>query len=405
MAVAVFATPAVFLAAGEAFAAEKDQVPSVVKEVREGAEWGKQADASSGENVDYRAIGTVHGNVGEYSTYSYTFVDTLPDGLVADLSSVKVFLDDKNLPSSDVTVSLDGKAMKVAIADLKPHGVSAASKVRLEYSCTIDPRVAKSGVGGTMTNVVYIVTSDGTGKEFKTNEDDAEVLTWELQLAKCSSVDGKRLADAGFSLRRMSDKMIFTTAGTWVSSWDAETCVFKTDGDGMLRFKYLDSGDYEIIEALTPSGYKVLERIIPVRISWGFDKMSLELEAEHDHALVSDVNAQSGHLLFSVVNEPDDGPTPVEPDDEPESSSQKPPKPAPEPEPSSTPEPGSSPKQTPKNIPNPWPTPDETPKAPTIGSSAKTSDEVPVLALGGFVCFVALVAIASGIKAFKERKR
>lgn len=70
--------------------APKKSVPNVTKAVKDDAQNGtfgdflnpnKAADSAMDDWVDYKLIGTVASNINTYSTYTYTFTDTLPKSM------------------------------------------------------------------------------------------------------------------------------------------------------------------------------------------------------------------------------------------------------------------------------------------------------------------------------------
>ena len=69
--------------------AEKTSIPTVNKEVFEGAEWGNVSDSYIGEEVEYKLTGSVASNIDTFTKYEYTFQDHLSAGLKANKDTVR----------------------------------------------------------------------------------------------------------------------------------------------------------------------------------------------------------------------------------------------------------------------------------------------------------------------------
>lgn len=81
---------------GETDITEKSVPPTVTKEINENRDgedhWGKDADESTGNAMQYRLTGTINSNIRAYNSYEYAFVDEMDDALEVDTSTVKATL-------------------------------------------------------------------------------------------------------------------------------------------------------------------------------------------------------------------------------------------------------------------------------------------------------------------------
>lgn len=129
---------------GETDITEKSVPPTVTKEINESRDgedhWGKDADESSGNAMQYRLTGTINSNIKAYTSYEYAFVDEMDDALKVDTSTVRATLvpdagdkdagqDEKASDSkeSDDKADDNGNVLKSLIAAILGPGDDASS--------------------------------------------------------------------------------------------------------------------------------------------------------------------------------------------------------------------------------------------------------------------------------------
>lgn len=148
--------------AGSVTIEPKVSVPSVDKEIVEGANDVKTNEASIGDVVDYKITGTLPSQLDSYTNYYYVFTDTLSKGLTFKDGSVKVVIRNG---STDVDVTkyfyakagayseTNGTTITVGIQDVKALNkldgvtVDANSKVVVTYSATLNEHAVIAGNG------------------------------------------------------------------------------------------------------------------------------------------------------------------------------------------------------------------------------------------------------------------
>lgn len=221
--------------------APKKSVPNVTKAVKDDAQNGtfgdflnpnKAADSAMDDWVDYKLIGTVASNINTYSTYTYTFTDTLPKSMTPK------FKDGGTTP--DVTVKIGGTEVENGynatyddgtltvnfpnLRDCKGEGntaisLSGSSEVTVEYQAKLDSHKIfdkgkikeefKDLLGKAQINKVKLTYSNNPHDENATGttvEHPAYDYTYGIDITKVGSDDeDKVLAGVEFTLQEQGD--------------------------------------------------------------------------------------------------------------------------------------------------------------------------------------------------------
>lgn len=277
-------------------AAPKGEKPSVEKKVQEnvkdtnttgdyGTRYNDTADYSIGDAVPFKLIGTVP-DMGKYTTYKYTFHDTLSNSFDApSKGNVKVYVSgSKNGEGQkEVTkafnVTVSGQEITVSTDNLKTiEGVEKGKYVIVEYSAVLNEKASIGQNTPGNVNKVYLAYSnnpnqsgEGAPEEGKTPEDKVIVFTYELDVNKIDGADKGKLAGVTFNLYKIVDgvKKYATVKNNkltgWVDSENSDTTLI-TGADGLIKVAGLDDGTYYIHEIKPLSGYNSIEDVT-VRIS------------------------------------------------------------------------------------------------------------------------------------------
>ncbi|SBV91633.1 conserved exported hypothetical protein [uncultured Eubacteriales bacterium] len=266
-------------------ATPKASTPTVEKKVKEndqytadggyGVGYNDAADYNIGDSVPFKLIGTLPSTYADYSSYSYTFHDTLSSGLTYNYDA-KVFVDGTEITSS-ATVTGGDHALTVKFDNLKAIPgvtITSASKITVEYTATLN-KGAEIGLDGN-TNEVYLEYSNnpnpgGEGNTGETPKDKVIVFTYELDVTK---VDGaeitKLLGGAEFQLTNAAGK--YAQVGTdgvltgWTTDAAAATTLISAADTGLFKVIGLDDGIYTLTETKAPAGYNKLENPVEVMI-------------------------------------------------------------------------------------------------------------------------------------------
>lgn len=280
--------------AGKVIFQPKTDYPTVEKKVQEnsktnettgdyGGKYNDVADYSIGDAVPFKLIGSVP-DMSQYSTYKYTFHDTLAKSLTVPAeTNVKVYISsdkagsDKKDITSNFTVTVSGQEITVHTDDLKTiDDISADKYILVEYSAVLSSNAAinKENVTGTdkgNINQVYLTYSNNprNGSEAgKTPVDTVIVFTYKIEATKVDGGTNKGLKGVTFRIYKMSDdkKLYAQVAEGKLSGWVTtanNNCVLTSGEDGTFSLAGLDDGTY-FIEEITPlPGYN---SIAPVKI-------------------------------------------------------------------------------------------------------------------------------------------
>lgn len=264
---------------GDASVEIKSDVPTVVKKVKDAndstgttSDWQDSADYDIGDDVPYQITGSMPNNIADYTTYKYTFTDTMSKGLTYTANTAKIMIGITDVTSSfteNVTNTKDGSTTVTwTCKNLKGiNGVTldANTKVVVTYSAKLNEKAVIGSAGN--PNEVDLTYSNNPNKGGKdetgrTPKDKNIVFTYKTIVNKVDP-EQKPLKGAAFTLQ----KKIKKTDGT-TEYQDVKTI---TAGDTTtFEFTGLDDGDYKLTETTTPAGYNT---ITPVEYT---------ISAEHD---------------------------------------------------------------------------------------------------------------------------
>ena len=274
---------------------EKTSIPTVEKEVLEGANWGKVSDSYIGEEVEYKLTGHVASNIATFNKYEYVFQDTLSKGLevVKDSSGTPedlrvCIVDSKTNAEKEVVLdathgyqvtvtpgtTAGTELLKVSFDNLKAVqdangnqiSVNADSTVVVTYKAKLNSQVEYKADGA--TNEVKLVYSNdpmstGTGTS---ESDEVTDYVFGLDVTKTDSdnTDKKLVASFKVKMTKEGDTEI-PNGGKWLTQEgglvdDAgHAGVFTTNTDGKVFIPGLVEGTYEITESETPAGYNTID--------------------------------------------------------------------------------------------------------------------------------------------------
>ena len=237
--------------------------------------WIDSADYDIGDEVPFQLTGTVASDYDNYTVYKFIFRDKQSAGLTFNEDSVKVYVGDSEEPidSAYYTVTVtntENETFNVSFADLKKiPGVQAGSKIRVEYTSTLNANAVLGAAGN--PNTMHLEYSNNPndaqgGETGKTPDDTVIVFTYKLVVNKKDG-DGNILAGADFKLEKKNPD------GTWsevtrkiTELEDAEgnvTSVEDNTKKTATRFTFtgLDDGEYRLTETATPAGYNTIAPI------------------------------------------------------------------------------------------------------------------------------------------------
>lgn len=278
--------------AGKVSFQPKTDYPTVEKKVQEnsktngttgdyGGKYNDVADYSIGDAVPFKLIGSIP-DMSQYSTYKYTFHDTLAESLTAPAGTdVKVYMSsnkagsDKQDITSNFTVTVSGQEITVHANNLKTiTDISANKYILVEYSAVLNSKAAINKENVTDTNngninKVYLTYSNNPRNESeagRTPEDTVIVFTYKIEATKVDGETKKGLEGVTFRIYKMigDDKLYAQVAEGKLNGWvntANKNCVLTSGEDGKFSLAGLDDGTY-FIEEITPlPGYNSIDPV------------------------------------------------------------------------------------------------------------------------------------------------
>ncbi|MEE6147075.1 isopeptide-forming domain-containing fimbrial protein [Olsenella sp. YH-ols2223] len=313
-------------------ATTKTSVPTVEKSVLEDSSnsWQKQADATVGDELDWRLAATVPVNLSPdsaYKTYSITFHDELSSGLEQP-SDVHVYIAPagaspwaKGTKPGDGWVELDekeyvtrpagenGSTFDVDVADLiasaSSHGVYAdlGLEACVVYDAPLVQDAERGAAHGNPNTVTLRYPSTPYSEtQAKTQEDEAIAYTWDLNLFKRDATSEATLA--GAVLRVTDDRGYHLTQdGTWTT----DDATVTTDENGAIAVRGVDSGTFKVEEVQAPEGYASFSGAPSITLTVGLDPQILRSTSDERLSAELPLRADSfdkdsGEADVSVLN-------------------------------------------------------------------------------------------------------
>lgn len=315
--------------------AEKTSIPTVNKEVFEGAKWGNVSDSYIGEEVEYKLTGSVASNIDTFTKYEYTFQDHLSAGLKANKDTVKVTIDDTTIqPSDGYTVNLTDTTdasgsptgahdLTISFSDLKAAAkvvgvtLKGNSKVVVTYKAELTEKAEYTADGN--TNEVKLVysndpMSNGTGtSELKKVAD----YVFGFDVTKIDPDNSSAKLDAGFTV-----KMIKEGSDKSVEKWLKQDGSFSNDVNDAYTFETTEAGNkvsipglvagtYLISESKTPAGYNTIADFeITVAPEYNTDGTLKKLNVTSNSSMASpktDKNVTTTKIPVTIQNKKGSG--------------------------------------------------------------------------------------------------
>lgn len=219
--------------------------------------WQDVADHDIGDAIPFKLEGTVPADYdAEYTSYYFAFHDEEEAGLTFNSNSVKVYVDDTEIKTGfEVkTSTTDGCSFEVVFSDLKAiKAVRAGSKIRVEYTSTLNPNAVIGGDGNlNKAQLEYSNNPRDTNSKDKTVWDNVVVFTYQVVVNKYANSVGEnnKLKGAEFTLTK---KLNGDTTKV--------IAAVKSEDGVRFTFKGLDDGEYTLTETVTPEGYNTIDPI------------------------------------------------------------------------------------------------------------------------------------------------
>lgn len=219
-------------------------------------DWQDVADHDIGDKIPFKLEGTVPDDYVEYDSYYFAFHDEEEAGLTFNPKSVKVYVNDTEITTGFElkTTPTDDCSFEVVFNNLKDiKAVQAGSKIRVEYTATLNDKAVIGGNGNlNKAQLEYSNKPSVTDSRGKTVWDNVVVFTYQVVVNKYANSVGEnnKLKGAEFTLtKKLKD-------GT-----TKDIAVVKSEEGKQFIFKGLDDGVYTLTETVTPEGYNTIDPI------------------------------------------------------------------------------------------------------------------------------------------------
>ena len=265
-------------------AADKNEVPTLRKEVLEGTSWVTENDANIGDTLEYRSIITVQAGAENYRVLDImgrgldfqgvSKVTITPLGTTAEqqISSKNYTVDSSQKPGETKTFSLSFD--NGYLSTLNPGDV-----LTVYYTAKVN---AEAGIGNSHLDYNQNSALLQYGNGDYTVSFTTTTRVWDFKIQKYAIENGaeQALAGASFQLRRNTKDGALVSVIQSKNSTDYVVCEnnstspehgavteMTTGRDGMLHIIGLDSGTYYLEETHAPTGYNPLDHAVEIQIN------------------------------------------------------------------------------------------------------------------------------------------
>lgn len=250
---------------------EKNEKPTIEKEVKNGDAWGTTNDATIGDTVEFKI--TIHVEAG---AQKYKVTDTMEKGLSFNSGSIKI--DDAALDNNNATLTLKQKegdpTFTLTFADSYVAG-KVGETIVVTYTATLNENAVVAGNKNSAT--LHYSNQHTVNKETTT-------YTHEFDLVKVDGTTNKLLDGAEFKLYTAKDggepiKFVAVEGGYRVANGDETGAVDTIKVNGKVHISGLDKVNYWLDETHAPAGYNKLTERQEVKLSEGSQNATLETGA------------------------------------------------------------------------------------------------------------------------------
>ena len=268
----------------------KSTYPTVDKKVstENNDTYATNGTAQVGDQVTFQLHSKVP-DMTDYKTYTFTFNDTLSNGLAFDAGSVKVSIGGTPISSGyDVTAPTTDNhhTLTVKFNDLKTvNDSTTGADIVVTYTAHI---TAAATTANPADNTVTVSYSDdpSTDSQGTSQPSESKVYTYQIDIDKYTgtySDNAERLAGATFQLKNSNatgatpidlvaeanaedGSLVYHIKGTDETTATVVTDV-TTPENGKITIKGLKAGTYYLYETTAPSGYNKLTKPVTVVIT------------------------------------------------------------------------------------------------------------------------------------------
>lgn len=302
-----------FTASNNTWAINNEEIVAKVSDADISKSIGEEGYDSGSYSIGDDIPFIITGSVPQYPTNAtnkvYTITDTLSAGLdFTGISSVVIKDGDTALTTSSDGKVTNAGGQEVAVISITGRVMTITFDVNYVNSTTITVNYtarlnenAGLGVNGGNTNSASLTYSNdpyGTGTSTTVPEEgdgQVDILVYGLEIYKYATNGGAALEDAEFTIYKDVDLQQVIDVVT-------------TDSNGIAQYKGLAAGTYYIKETKAPTGYRLDNSIISVKIGPGEGSLEpaetegyYRLEVANNEAGLLPVTGGVGTIVFTLV--------------------------------------------------------------------------------------------------------
>ena len=302
-----------FTASNNTWAINNEEIVAKVSDADISKSVGEEGYDSGSYSIGDDVPFIITGSIPQYPTNAtnkvYTITDTLSAGLdFTGISSVVIKDGDTALTTSSDGKVTNAGGQEVAVISITGRVMTITFDVNYVNSTTITVNYtarlnenAGLGVNGGNTNSASLTYSNdpyGTGTSTTVPEEgdgQVDILVYGLEIYKYATNGGAALEDAEFTIYKDVDLQQVIDVVT-------------TDSNGIAQYKGLAAGTYYIKETKAPTGYRLDNSIISVKIGPGEGSLEpaetegyYRLEVANNEAGLLPVTGGVGTIVFTLV--------------------------------------------------------------------------------------------------------
>lgn len=249
----------------DAIIKEKNDIPTISKEVDNNGTWDKESNAQIGDKVLYKTTITV-----KKGAENYVLTDTMTEGLTPN-NDVVVKIGDTLVETKNYTITYENNGFVLKFKNEYMATLTENTVITVTYSATLNEKavICKTNSCGHNDNKTYLEYGDNN----KTQEDVTKTYTYEFTLIKTNSKK-EQLEGAEFELYNKATGgekiLVFKVEdGVYrIAKTDEEKAKAETIKVGKAIILGLDSDKtYYLEEVEHPDGYNKLTSRAEVKVN------------------------------------------------------------------------------------------------------------------------------------------